>query len=118
MSVGTLSAILGVLYALTQTDIKRLLAYSTIENSGIIALGLGAAMMALAHGRHTLATVAVAASLMHVLNHAIFKSLLLGAGSVVMATGTTHRAVRRPDASHAVDGVWLTERWRFRVSRS
>jgi hydrogenase-4 component B len=91
MSLGTLSAILGVLYALTQTDIKRLLAYSTIENSGIMALGLGAAMMALAHGRHTLATVAVAASLMHVLNHAIFKSLLfLGAGSVVMATGTRH----------------------------
>ena len=91
MSVGTLSAILGVLYALTQTDIKRLLAYSTIENSGIIALGLGAAMMALAHGRSTLATVAVAASLMHVLNHAIFKGLLfLGAGSVVMATGTRH----------------------------
>lgn len=89
MSVGTLSAILGVLYALTQTDIKRLLAYSTIENSGIIVLGLGAAMMALAHGHSTVATVAVAASLMHVLNHAIFKGLLfLGAGSVVMATGT------------------------------
>ena len=89
MSVGTLSAILGVLYALTQTDIKRLLAYSTIENSGIIALGLGAAMMALAHGQGALATVAVAASLMHVLNHAMFKGLLfLGAGSVVMATGT------------------------------
>jgi len=91
MSVGILSAILGVLYALTQTDIKRLLAYSTIENSGIISLGLGAAMMALAHGHSTLATVAVAASLMHVLNHAIFKGLLfLGAGSVVMATGTRH----------------------------
>jgi hydrogenase-4 component B len=89
MAVGTLSAILGVLYALTQTDMKRLLAYSTIENSGIIVLGLGAAMMALAHGRTTLATVAVAASLMHVLNHAIFKGLLfLGAGSLVMATGT------------------------------
>lgn len=89
--VGSLSAILGVLYALTQTDIKRLLAYSTIENSGIIALGLGAGMLALAHGHRTLATVAVAASLMHVLNHAIFKGLLfLGAGSVVMATGTRH----------------------------
>jgi hydrogenase-4 component B len=89
ISVGTLSAILGVLYALTQTDIKRLLAYSTIENAGIIALGLGAAMMALAHDNRALATVAVAASLMHVLNHAIFKGLLfLGAGSVVMATGT------------------------------
>jgi hydrogenase-4 component B len=89
MAVGTLSALLGVLYALTQTDIKRLLAYSTIENSGIMSLGLGAAMMALAHGHSTVATVAVAASLMHVLNHAIFKGLLfLGAGGVVMATGT------------------------------
>ena len=87
--VGTLSAILGVLYALTQTDLKRLLAYSTIENSGIIVLGLGASMMALRHGRSTLATVAAAASLMHVLNHAIFKSLLfLGAGGMVMSTGT------------------------------
>jgi hydrogenase-4 component B len=89
LTAGALSAILGVLYALTQTDIKRLLAYSTIENSGIIVLGLGAAMMALAHGRGTLATVAVAASLMHVSNHAVFKGLLfLGAGSVVMATST------------------------------
>jgi hydrogenase-4 component B len=91
MAVGTLSALLGVLYALTQTDIKRLLAYSTIENSGIMSLGLGAAMLALAHGHSTLATVAVTASLMHMLNHAIFKGLLfLGAGGVVMATGTRH----------------------------
>ena len=89
MAVGTLSAILGVLYALTQTDLKRLLAYSTIENVGIIVLGLGASMMALANGSRELAAVAVAASLMHVLNHAIFKGLLfLGAGSVAMATGT------------------------------
>ena len=89
MFVGMLSAILGVLYALTQTDLKRLLAYSTIENSGIIVLGLGAAMMAMAHGQPALAAVAVAASLTHVLNHAIFKGLLfLAAGGVVMATGT------------------------------
>lgn len=89
LAVGALSAILGVLYALSQTDMKRLLAYSTIENSGIIALGLGAAMLALAHGRSTLAAVAVTASLMHVLNHAVFKGLLfLCAGSIVMATAT------------------------------
>ena len=89
MFVGTLSAILGVLYALTQTDIKRLLAYSTIENAGIIVLGLGAGMLAAAYGHGALAALAVAASLMHVLNHAVFKGLLfLGAGSVVMATGT------------------------------
>jgi hydrogenase-4 component B len=89
LSLGSLSAILGVLYALTQTDLKRLLAYSTIENVGIMILGLGASMMALAHGNGDLAAVAVAASLTHVLNHAIFKGLLfLGAGSVLMATGT------------------------------
>lgn len=89
MGLGVISAILGVLYALTQGDLKRLLAYSTIENSGIIVLGLGAAMLALAYGRGELATVAIAASLAHVLNHAVFKGLLfLGAGSVVMRTGT------------------------------
>jgi hydrogenase-4 component B len=78
-----------VLYALTQSDVKRLLAYSTIENSGIVVLGLGAAMVALAYGYSELATVAVAASLYHVLNHAVFKGLLfLGAGGVVMTTGT------------------------------
>jgi hydrogenase-4 component B len=89
MAVGTVSAVLGVLYALTQHDVKRLLAYSTIENAGIIVLGLGAGMVALAYGHADLATAAAAASLVHVLNHAVFKGLLfLGAGSVVMATGT------------------------------
>jgi hydrogenase-4 component B len=87
LGVGALSAILGVLYALTQNDVKRLLAYSTIENAGIIVLGLGAGMTSLATGRPELAVVAVAASLYHLMNHAAFKGLLfLGAGSVVMAT--------------------------------
>jgi hydrogenase-4 component B len=89
MATGVLSAILGILYALAQTDIKRLLAYSTIENAGIIVLGLGAGMVALSSGHAELAAIAMAASLTHVLNHAVFKGLLfLGAGSVVMATGT------------------------------
>jgi hydrogenase-4 component B len=89
MGIGTLSAILGVLYALAQNDLKRLLAYSTIENAGIILLGLGAGMTMLASGRRELAVVAIAASLYHVLNHATFKGLLfLAAGSLVMATGT------------------------------
>lgn len=89
MAVGTWSAILGVLYALTQTDVKRLLAYSTIENAGIVTLGLGAGMVAMSQGQSQLASVAIAASLAHVLNHAVFKGLLfLSAGSVVMATGT------------------------------
>jgi hydrogenase-4 component B len=87
--LGSLSAVLGVLYALTQSDIKRLLAYSTIENAGIIVLGLGSGMTALSSGRGELAAVGIAASLYHVLNHAAFKGLLfLGAGGVVMATGT------------------------------
>ena len=89
--VGSLSAVLGILYALTQNDVKRLLAYSTIENAGIILLGLGAGMMALSSGRAELAAVGIAASLYHVLNHAVFKGLLfLGAGGVVVATGTRH----------------------------
>ena len=86
---GGASAILGVLYALVQHDLKRLLAYHSIENVGIILLGLGAGMMALSSGRAELAAVGIAASLFHVLNHAVFKGLLfLGAGGVVAATGT------------------------------
>jgi hydrogenase-4 component B len=89
MGIGTISAILGVLYALTQSDLKRLLAYSTIENAGIIVLALGTGMMARSQGNNGLATIAIAASLAHVLNHAVFKGLLfLSAGSVVMATGS------------------------------
>ncbi len=88
---GGASAVLGVLYALMQHDLKRLLAYHSIENIGIILLGLGAGMMALSSGRPELAAVGMAASLYHVLNHAVFKGLLfLGAGGVVMATGTRH----------------------------
>ncbi len=89
LALGGLSAVLGVLYALVQHDLKRLLAYHSIENIGIILLGLGAAMMALSFGRHDVASIGMAASLYHVMNHAIFKGLLfLGAGGVVLATGT------------------------------
>ncbi len=86
---GGVSAILGVLYALMQHDLKRLLAYHSIENVGIMLLGLGAGMMALSSGHPGLAALGIAASLFHVLNHALFKGLLfLGAGGVVAATGT------------------------------
>jgi len=91
LAVGGISAALGVLYALMQHDLKRLLAYHSIENVGIILLGLGAGMMALAAGRHEIAVIGVAASLYHVMNHAVFKGLLfLSAGGVVMSTGTRH----------------------------
>jgi hydrogenase-4 component B len=87
--VGGVSAVLGVLYALMQHDLKRLLAYHSIENIGIILLGVGAGMIAIAGGQPGLAAVGIAAGLYHVLNHAIFKGLLfLSAGSVVVATGT------------------------------
>jgi hydrogenase-4 component B len=87
--LGGVSAVLGVLYALMQHDLKRLLAYHSIENIGIILLGLGAGMIGIADGRGDLAAIGIAAGLYHVLNHAVFKGLLfLGAGSVVAATGT------------------------------
>ena len=87
--IGTASAVLGVLYALMQHDLKRLLAYHSIENIGIILIGLGAGMMAVSADQPALAAIGIAAALFHVLNHAVFKGLLfLAAGSVVVAAGT------------------------------
>ncbi|MGZ8691672.1 MAG: proton-conducting transporter transmembrane domain-containing protein [Gaiellaceae bacterium] len=82
LALGGLSALGGVLYALVQHDLKRLLAFHSIENVGIIVLALGASLL-LAAGRHDeLAAIAFAAALFHTLNHAVFKSLLfLGAGA-------------------------------------
>jgi hydrogenase-4 component B len=87
--VGAVSAVLGVLYALVEHDLKRLLAYHSVENIGIILLGLGAGMLFQAHGLEALAALALIAALYHTLNHAAFKSLLfMGAGAVVLATHT------------------------------
>jgi formate hydrogenlyase subunit 3/multisubunit Na+/H+ antiporter MnhD subunit len=87
--VGAASALFGILHALVASDLKRLLAYSTTENIGLILIGVGAAGVFGASGNRTLASLAAAAALLHVLNHAAFKGLLfLGAGSVVAATGT------------------------------
>ena len=89
LATGVLSALLGVLYALMEHDLKRLLAYHSIENIGIILIGFGAALVFRALGHTTLAAIALIAGLYHTLNHAIFKSLLfLGAGSVLQATRT------------------------------
>jgi hydrogenase-4 component B len=86
---GGASSILGVLYALMQHDLKRLLAYHSIENIGIILVAAGAGMISLSIGQPGLAVLALAASLLHVLNHALFKGLLfLGAGGVIAACGT------------------------------
>ncbi|GGI20567.1 hydrogenase 4 subunit B [Bradyrhizobium guangdongense] len=86
--VGGPTATLGVLYALMQRDIKRVLAYSTIENIGIIFTGLGLALAFKAEGLDWVAALAFTAAMLHVFNHALFKSLLFfGAGAVLGATG-------------------------------
>ncbi len=89
LAIGTVSAVLGVLYALMEHDLKRLLAYHSIENIGIILMGLGAALMFLHSGHPLLASLALIAGLYHTVNHAVFKALLfLGAGAVLHATHT------------------------------
>jgi len=88
LALGGLTAVLGVLYALMQHDLKRLLAYHTVENIGIIFIGLGLALAFQANGMAWAAALALTAALFHVLNHSLFKSLLFfGAGAVLMATG-------------------------------
>jgi hydrogenase-4 component B len=82
--IGSISALFGVLYALTEHDIKKLLAYHSIENIGIILLGVGSALTFYSLGMPSLALLGLVAALFHTLNHAIFKSLLfLSAGSVI-----------------------------------
>jgi len=87
--LGGITAVLGVLYALMQHDLKRLLAYHTVENIGIIFIGLGLALAFKYHGLSHAAALAATAAIFHVFNHCIFKSLLFfGAGAVQTATGT------------------------------
>jgi len=85
---GSVSALIGILSALMQQDVKRLLAFSTIENIGIIFIGLGLALGFSANAMEWAAALALTAALFHVFNHSLFKSLLfLGAGAVLNATG-------------------------------
>ncbi|MEO5954551.1 MAG: hydrogenase 4 subunit B [Nitrospiraceae bacterium] len=87
--VGTLSAILGVMYALMEHDLKRLLAFHSVENIGIILLGIGAGMIFHTYGLKEFAALGLLAGLYHTINHAMFKALLfLGAGSLLYATHT------------------------------
>jgi hydrogenase-4 component B len=88
LALGGVTAAMGVLYALMQHDLKRLLAYHTVENIGIIFIGLGLALAFKAHGMAWAAALALTAGLLHVFNHSIFKSLLFfGAGAVLTSTG-------------------------------
>lgn len=86
---GSVSALVGVLYAAIEKDIKRALAYSSIENIGIVVLGLGLSVTFMSFGLEALAAIALLASMYHSLNHAAFKSVLfMGAGSILFRTHT------------------------------
>jgi NADH:ubiquinone oxidoreductase subunit 5 (subunit L)/multisubunit Na+/H+ antiporter MnhA subunit len=88
LALGGITAVMGVLYALMQHDLKRLLAYHTVENIGIIFIGLGLALAFKTYGFPSAAALAFTAALLHVFNHSLFKSLLfLGSGAVDTATG-------------------------------
>jgi formate hydrogenlyase subunit 3/multisubunit Na+/H+ antiporter MnhD subunit len=88
LMLGGITAVLGVLYALMQHDLKRLLAYHTVENIGIIFIGLGLALAFQANDLRWAAALALTAALFHVFNHSVFKSLLFfGSGAVLTATG-------------------------------
>ncbi len=87
--IGTVSGIFGILFAAAQQDIKRLLAYSSVENIGIITIGLGIGMLGMHYALPVLAVAGFTGALLHVINHAFFKGLLfLSAGAVIQATGT------------------------------
>jgi hydrogenase-4 component B len=87
--LGLVSGILGALCALAQRDLKRLLAYSSVDNMGIIALGLGTGLLGVQTRNPALSVLGFGGALLHVVNHALFKGLLfLGAGAVQTATGT------------------------------
>jgi hydrogenase-4 component B len=104
VALGVVSSVLGVAFALGQHDLKRLLAYHSVENIGIILMGIGFGMVAAAHGHAAWGALALAGGLLHVWNHGLFKGLLfLGAGSVLHATGT--REMSR------LGGLWRAMPW-------
>jgi hydrogenase-4 component B len=103
-ALGVVSAVLGVAFALGQHDLKRLLAYHSVENIGIILIGLGFALVAVEQGDTAWGLLALAGGLLHVWNHGLFKALLFfGAGSVLHATGT--REMSR------LGGLWRAMPW-------
>ncbi len=88
-ALGAVSALTGIMYAVVEPDIKKMLAFSSIENIGIILLGIGASMIFLATGSPALSAIAGIAALYHLLNHSVFKGLLfMGAGSILFSTHT------------------------------
>ena len=89
LTIGTISALVGILYATTENDIKAMLAHSSIENIGIVTAGLGAGMIFTSYGKPALAGIAFIAAFYHMINHSVYKSLLFfGAGTVDDRAGT------------------------------
>ncbi len=87
--VGIVSALIGIIYAVVESDMKKMLAFSSIENIGIIFMGIGAAMIFMESGHPKIAAFGLIAAFYHVINHAVFKSLLfMGAGSILYSTHT------------------------------
>jgi hydrogenase-4 component B len=87
--LGSLSALIGILYATVQSEMKRLLAHSTIENMGIVAAGIGAALIFLSTGNRIIGGIALIAALYRLANHSVYKALLfIGTGAVEAGTGT------------------------------
>jgi formate hydrogenlyase subunit 3/multisubunit Na+/H+ antiporter MnhD subunit len=109
LGIGLFSALYGVVFAAVQTDMKRLLAWSSIENLGIIFTGIGLAVVFHGVGMNSLAALALIAALYHTLNHAFMKSLLfLGTGAVLHSTGERHLG-RLGGLIHRMPWVaWLT----------
>ena len=114
LALAGITTVLGVLYALMQHDLKRLLAYHTVENIGIIFIGIGLAMAFRASNMSWAAALALTAALFHVLNHSMFKSLLFfGSGAVLdRDRRAQHGASRRPHSPHAEDGGRVPDRLR------
>ena len=94
IGIGASSGVLGVMFALAQRDLKRLLAYSSVENIGIIALGIGLGLLGLSAGSAPLAVVGFAGGLLHLVNHALFKGLLFLASGAVLAGAHTRELDR------------------------
>jgi hydrogenase-4 component B len=104
IGLGATTALLGIAFAFAQNDFKRLLAYCSVENIGVILIGLGGALLAVTHGDAPWGRLALAGALLHVWNHGAFKALLFfSAGSVLHATGT--REMSR------LGGLWRTMPW-------
>jgi hydrogenase-4 component B len=104
LGIGCISAISGIVFAMVQNDLKRLLAYCSVENVGIILAGLGGSLLAVAGNHPAWGQAALAGALLHVLNHGLFKSLLFfGAGSVLHATGTKDMT--------RLGGLWRAMPW-------